>query len=187
MEPQQEEPAVSEQRGFACGRGVTGAGWGGRSQALAAVAAAVEGQLGELLAAVAAPSSGLHAFDFLGACLLPEVDEAVAASLPGACRLPPPPPSPSPALRRITDGHVPPASFTVQKVRTAIFEPGWPCRVDLVIMLLILMRTQNPPGIAGIAVTHPGIMLPNGMSRVRTALPTGRGNHPRRSDCGNRT
>ena len=54
-----------------------------RRQVLQAVAAGVQAQMGELLAAVMAPSSGLHAFDFLGGALLPEVDEAVSRSLPG--------------------------------------------------------------------------------------------------------
>ncbi len=56
------------------------------AQVLQAVAVAVRGQMGELLAAVSAPSSGLHGFDFLGGSLMPEVDAAVGRSLPGAIR-----------------------------------------------------------------------------------------------------
>lgn len=53
------------------------------SQVLAAIAKGVQQQMGELLAAVMAPASGLHAFDFLGGSIMPEVDEAVSKALPG--------------------------------------------------------------------------------------------------------
>lgn len=53
------------------------------SGALAEILQGVEQYLGSLIESAAAPNSGLHAFDFLGACLLPEVDEAIAAALPG--------------------------------------------------------------------------------------------------------
>ncbi|KAK9821420.1 hypothetical protein WJX81_002272 [Elliptochloris bilobata] len=51
---------------------------------LAAVADAVEAGAGPLLEAALAPQSGLHAFNLLANAVLAEIDEAVAAALPGA-------------------------------------------------------------------------------------------------------
>ena len=48
------------------------------------MAEAVEAGVGPLLEATLAPQSGLHAFNLLGNAVLAEVDEAVAAALPGA-------------------------------------------------------------------------------------------------------
>lgn len=53
-------------------------------QVLAAVAGAVEAGAGPLVAATLAPQSGLHAFNLLANAVLAEVDEAVAAALPGS-------------------------------------------------------------------------------------------------------
>lgn len=63
--------------------------------ALGAVAGAVEAGAGPLLEATLAPQSGLHAFNLLANAVLAEVDEAVAAALPG-----PRPPAPPPQRRR---------------------------------------------------------------------------------------
>ena len=52
-------------------------------QVLAAVADGVQRDMGELLAAVMAPASGLHAFDFLGGSLMPEVEAAISKAMPG--------------------------------------------------------------------------------------------------------
>ena len=52
-------------------------------QVLAAVADGVQREMGELLAAVMAPASGLHAFDFLGGSLMPEVEAAISKAMPG--------------------------------------------------------------------------------------------------------
>lgn len=56
-----------------------------RAQVLAAIADGVQREMGELLSAVMAPASGLHAFEFLGGSLMPEVDEAISKALPGWC------------------------------------------------------------------------------------------------------
>ena len=52
-------------------------------QVLAAVADGMQRDMGELLAAVMAPASGLHAFDFLGGSLMPEVDAVISKAMPG--------------------------------------------------------------------------------------------------------
>jgi hypothetical protein len=57
-------------------------------QVLAAIAEGVQRDMGELLSAVMAPASGLHAFDFLGGSLMPEVDEAISKAMPGTCGQP---------------------------------------------------------------------------------------------------
>lgn len=43
----------------------------------------VQRDMSELLAAVMAPTSGLHAFDFLGGSLMPEVEAAISKAMPG--------------------------------------------------------------------------------------------------------
>lgn len=51
---------------------------------LEAVSEGVQAEAGALLRAVLAPQSGLHAFNLLANCVVAELDEALARSIPGA-------------------------------------------------------------------------------------------------------